>query len=141
MIPDSPTLAFVLRGPEHTVEIMNPAFLALIDERVDGVVGHPFADVLPEHAARYLATFDRVFATGEPYAGHEVVAHDIAANGERIERYFNFVLIPLRTEAGAIDGVMNFGFDVTEQITARQESQDLERRYRFALDALPTLAW
>src|SRR5687768_16531526 len=109
MSPESPALAFVLRGPEHTVETMNPTFLALIGKNVDDIVGRRFAEALPEQAARYLAAFDRVFATGEPFSGNTVITRELAPDGHPFDRHFHFVVVPRRGASGAIDGIMNFG--------------------------------
>jgi signal transduction histidine kinase/CheY-like chemotaxis protein len=69
----------------------------------------------------YVALVDQGFETGARVVGTELpILRDWESNGRRYERWFNFVQEPMRDDEGVVEGVMSFGFDVTDLVTARR---------------------
>ena len=116
IVSDAPMSLAVLRGPEHTRELVN-ALASRVRPRApadDAANGGAAADV--EHA----------YASGEVVASAEVpvcVARDDGAADD--EAYFDFVHQPVRGAEGTIDAVISVGVDVTERVAARRRAEQL----------------
>lgn len=113
-------LCIILKGPQHVLQLMNPPYSALIGGR--DVLGMPIREALPEVTGQgYFDPLDEVYRTGEPYFGNDGrVLLDRAGDGELQERYVNLIYLPSRDRSGDIDGVIVFGFDVTDEVIARR---------------------
>jgi signal transduction histidine kinase len=125
---NAPSVIGVLRGQEHVFEAANPAYLELVGNRE--LIGKTVRDALPEIEGQgYFELLDRVFATGEPYVGTEARVLLRRSRGEELEeRFVNFVYQPLRGADGRVDGILAHGVDVTPQVLARREIDELYRR-------------
>lgn len=128
LLMQAPALTFILRGPDHLIELANPLFCRLV--RKTDLAGKTVREALPEYIDQYLPLWNRVLQTGEPYLGREVATRIAQDNGVEEERFFNFVLSPVRDGSGAVVGIENFGFEVTEQVLARRRIEESEARYR-----------
>lgn len=61
----SPLPMVAVEGPTHIVRRVNPAFARLVGKTAEELVGHPFAEVVPEGTGDgCLTLLDRVFGTG-----------------------------------------------------------------------------
>lgn len=109
------------RGPDHVVELSNPAASEMFGVR--DVLGKPLKDAYPELVEQgYLELLDRVLATGEPYVGREARVFLRRRPGAPVEeRYADFVYQPIIEDDGAISGVFVQGSDVTEHRRAKDE--------------------
>ena len=138
----APGIIAVLRGPDHVFEIANKAYLELLGER-ESVVGRPVREVLPElEGQMFFELLDRVYATGEPYVGHEVpVMLRRSPDAELEERFVNFVYQPTRDSLGGVSGIFLEGSDVTAGVLANQALRDSEERLRQLANTIPQLAW
>jgi len=138
---DAPALISVHRGPEHRYVFANQLFRASIDGRP--LTGRSYADAFPEFVEQgYLAIFDRVYATGEPFVANGVRADTPRTpGGPPEERYWNVTFQASRDAAGEIDGLTTFAFEVTEQVRSRRVAQDAEKRYDDLLLALHVVVW
>jgi len=65
--------------------------------------------------------------SGVPYQGKEVPAKLRRADGVEETVYFNFVYTPLRSAGGAVEGVLVTAFNVTDEVTAREQMSGLRR--------------
>jgi signal transduction histidine kinase/CheY-like chemotaxis protein len=123
LLMDAPALICVVRGRDHVFDLVNPLYQRLFPTRE--LLGKPIREALPElEGQNFFELLDRVFDSGEPFRGSEVpVMLDRSGTG-RLERgYFNFVYQPLSVD-GRVDGVMVFGFEVTDQVRARRETDE-----------------
>ena len=132
----APVIVALLRGPEHFFHYRNPAFQALFPGRA--LTGLLYADVMPEIvAAGLMAELDRVYATGQPYYGTALPVVAAPPDGSAAhQRYYDFSYQPYR-EAGRIVGISIFAYDVTEQVLARQEREEQQRRLYAAFEQAP----
>ena len=121
----APTFLAVLRGPEHTFELANQAYYNLIGNRE--VVGLPVRQALPEIVEQgFVAMLDQVLSSGEPILGSEAPVQLSRTPGAPIEeRFADFAFLPLIEADGQRTGVIAHGYDVTEQVLARQEIERL----------------
>jgi signal transduction histidine kinase len=122
-----PAHVAVYQGPDHVYQFVNPAYQRVFPHR--SFVGRPFHEATPESTELgVVALFDHVYQTGEPYYGHELEGwFDFQGTGQLEQFYFDLSLHPLRDAQGRLDGVLDFSYDVTEQVRSRQQAQQLNQ--------------
>ena len=120
----------VVTGPQHVFEMVNPTYDQFTGLR--DVIGKPLLDALPELREQvFPAMLDRVYRTGEPEIGNEMLARlKRGPNGELEDVFFNFIYQPLRDEPGQTTGIMMFAYEVTEQVNARRRVEHLADELR-----------
>ncbi len=130
----APVVVALLREPEHLFHYCNPAFQALFPERA--LVGRRYAEAMPEIvAAGLLPELDRVYATGQTYAGTALpVVVSPPGGGAPHQRYYDFSYQPYR-ENGRIVGVSIFAHDVTEQVQAHRQVEQLNAKLEARVQA------
>jgi signal transduction histidine kinase/DNA-binding response OmpR family regulator len=123
----APMPIVMLRGPEHVVELANPMTCRVWNRAEADVLNKPLLDVLPELREQPFKTLlDDVYRTGTPHVGKEAPARlDRRGDGAYETVYFNFVYTPLHDVDGGIDGVLVVAFDVTDEVTARNDMSEL----------------
>lgn len=123
IIESSPAAICVLRGPEHVFELANPPFSRLVGGR--SLVGLPIRQALPEIESQgYLELLDRVYQTGEPQCIDEArIMLDATGEGAPEEQFFHLTYLPSHSIDGAVDGVLVFGFIVTDHVLARRRTE------------------
>ena len=123
----APAAIAILRGPEHTFDHANPAYLDLIGRR--DVLGKPIREALPELGGQGIyELLDNVYTSGEPYVGKTVRVAVLREPGEpAVDMYFDFVYQPMRDATGAVDGIAVVCFDVSELARARQDAEMANR--------------
>ncbi|MDO6388725.1 PAS domain-containing protein [Pontibacter sp. BT731] len=136
---NSPTPFLVLGGPNFTFQLINPAFKKMFPGK--NMLGKKPLEVFPELRATPIPEFmEKVYRTGENY---EAVALPLMLSrnegADPEEMYVTFTLQARRDEKGAIDGVLVFAHDVTEQVRSQQKVEQSANRLRLITDALPVL--
>jgi signal transduction histidine kinase len=126
----APGVVLSLVGPQHVIEFANEGFRQQFG--VPDPVGKPYLEALPGAADQYsqeyqaTALYDHIYRTGEPYYAAEAPYYvDPTHSGQRELRYFSFAVQAARDGSGHIVGVQAYAADVTEQVRARQQVQDL----------------
>ena len=89
--------------------------------------GRSLREVLLEtEALGVLAVMDRVYQTGESSYQQELeVWLDHTGSGQPHQLFLNLLFHPLRDAQGRIDGLLDFSCDVTEQVLARRQVEQL----------------
>ncbi len=121
----TPALLELLRGPNHRIEYVNPAYQRMFPGLL--LVGHNLDEAQPEVRAQgFLALMDQVYQTGETYHGIDV-PFTIPAQADEPARlaYFTVSYQAFREE-GQIAGIFAFANDVTDQVLARLENEALQ---------------
>ncbi|MCY1036250.1 PAS domain-containing protein [Corallococcus sp. BB11-1] len=147
LFENAPAFLALLMGPDHVYEAINPPYqLHVGSERK--LLGLPVAQALPELVPQgFLKLLDDVYQTGTPYIGREThVRFARKGHGELEDAYVDFVYQPLRDAQGKVDGIVVFGFDITEPVQARRRAEALaekvragEAQLRQVTDAIPVL--
>lgn len=120
------------QGPDHVYTFVNQRYQDYFPTLK--LLGHPGRQAVPAAAEQgFFDLLDRVYQTGEPYYGVELpVNMDFREAGRGQQVFINTLYHPLRNSQGAIEGVLDFSYDVTEQVRARQQvqllNQELEGR-------------
>lgn len=127
VLTQMPAYIAVYQGPDHIYQFVNPAYQSLFPHR--SFLGRPFREGTPEAVELgVVALFDQVYQTGEPIYLREMEGwFDFHGNGQPVQVFLNISLHPLRDVQGAIDGVMDFTYDVSEQVRARQQVEHLNQ--------------
>ena len=114
-------------GPDHRYTLLNQRYQQYFPTRA--LLGRPVREAVPAgDGQRFFELLDQVYATGEAAYRHEVpVPLDFAGTGQPELLYLNAFYLPLRDAHGQVDGVLDFTFDVTEQVMARQQLQALNQ--------------
>ena len=120
----------VVTGPQHVFEIVNPIYDQFTGLR--DVIGKPLVEALPELRDQvFPSMLDRVYRTGQPEIGNEMLARlKRGADGAIEDAFFNFIYQPLRDELGLTTGIMMFAYEVTEQVNARRRVEHLADELR-----------
>ncbi|HEV7576114.1 MAG TPA: ATP-binding protein [Caldimonas sp.] len=141
LFEQAPTFMALVEGPSHRIELANPGYMQLIGHRP--VLGRTAAEALPELAEQgYLALLDRVFASGEPYAGSGAkYAVQTAPGGAVVERVVDFVYQPIKDASDTVTGIFVVGVDVTERARAEARLRESEASFRSALKAGRMGSW
>ncbi|RZL09757.1 MAG: PAS domain-containing protein, partial [Hymenobacter sp.] len=126
-------------GPDHVYTFVNQRYQNYFPNLE--LLGHPGRQAVPAAAEQgFFDLLDHVYQTGEPYSGVELpVNMDFRAAGHGQQIFINALYHPLRNSHGVIEGILDFSYDVTEQVVARQQvqrlNQDLEERVAQATQA------
>ena len=127
MLHDAPAMICVFDGPQHVFQFVNPPYQALIGNRP--ILGRPIAEAMPELVGQPVFNWlDEVFRTGETIFASETMVqlnHDNKGPHELQKRYYNFINQARHNQQGAVTGIFVFGYDVTTQVLARQQVQEL----------------
>jgi signal transduction histidine kinase len=127
-----PAHVAVYHGPDHVYQFVNPPYQRLFPHR--SFVGRPLREGTPEAVELgVVALFDRVYQTGEPLSLPELEGwFDFQGTGEPEQVFLNLYLHPLHNAQGEVNGVLDFSYNVTEQVKSRQQveqlNQELEAR-------------
>jgi PAS domain S-box-containing protein len=134
----APAMIAVSEGPDHIFRVANPRFQAMVG-RKRKLLGLGVREAFPDVQGQgYFELMDKVFTTGRPFIGNEMLVKDMERNGGAQNAYFNIVYQPLTSIDGAVTGIMTHAVDVTAEVEARlereQRTRELERLTR-ALEA------
>ncbi len=124
----APAFICILRGREHVFEMCNDRYIQVVGRR--DILNLPVRQALPELAGQgFFELLDSVFETGKPYSGKEVpVRLQRMPGGPAEEVYVDFVYMPLRGADDSISGIFVHGVDLTEQVLARRQIEQLAQQ-------------
>ena len=137
----APAFMAVLRGENHIFEMANAAYYQLVGHR--DIIGKSVFQAIPEVREQgFIEILDTVLSTGTPFIGTEIkIALQRVPQGVVEERYINFVYEPIRSVQGQSTGIVAHGYDVTDQVVARQNVEESEARLSFMADSMPQQVW
>ena len=136
VLTQMPAYIAVYQGADHIYKFVNPAYQSLFPHRA--FLGRPFREGTPESVELgVVALFDQVYQTGEPVYLREMEGwFDFHGNGQPVQVFLNISLHPLRNVQGKIDGVLDFTYDVSEQVRARQQVDRLNEELALSNEEL-----
>ncbi|MBW4518294.1 MAG: PAS domain S-box protein [Scytolyngbya sp. HA4215-MV1] len=125
LLLEAPAFICINRGSDHVFEFANPLYCQLVGNRklMGRTAREAFSDL---EGQGFFELLDQVYATGQPFVGNEIAAQlDRQGNGTIEEGFFNFIYQPIFDIHGAVEGVITFGFEVTNQVVARRQAEAL----------------
>ncbi|HYX38335.1 MAG TPA: ATP-binding protein [Oligoflexus sp.] len=135
----APIAICILDGPDHIFDLSNPLYDHLVQRQVLGKkVREAFTEA---ESGTFLELLDRAYETGEPYIGRETSVPFLDAEGMIRQRFIDFGYHPIRNSQGQITGLLALHIDVTEQVEARSQLVDSERKFRNLADSMPQMIW
>ncbi|WP_192804922.1 sensor domain-containing protein [Noviherbaspirillum aerium] len=137
----APGFIAVLRGPEHTYDIVNEAYYGLVGHRE--LIGKPVKDALPELSGQgYLELLDRVYSSGKPFVGKKMlVQFNKTPEGPMSDIYVDLLFQPLFGADGQVSGIFVQGHDMTEQKLAEDALRLSNDRWKFAIEGARDGVW
>jgi signal transduction histidine kinase/CheY-like chemotaxis protein len=122
LLMQAPVAAALMMGPEWRFELANRAYVTMTGREV---VGRTWAECFPElRGSAVEEMLARVYAGETFFASEQAVPLARLRDGVIEQRFFDFNVIPLRSRAGAVNGMMVVAVEMTSQVDARR---DLER--------------
>ncbi|ARV58591.1 histidine kinase [Nostocales cyanobacterium HT-58-2] len=121
-----PAMIGIVTGSEHIFEFANPTYLQLAGRNPD-IIGKSIREVFPETEGQiYFDALDQVYQTGEPFIRDESPVYwDRNGDGVLEEGFFNSVFTAWRDAKGRIQGVLMHSIEVTAQVRAWQQIEQL----------------
>lgn len=136
MIKNAPVAIAVFRGNDLIAEIANDAYYPLIGKTEEEFIGKPLLELFPENRDVLEPLVREVIRTGIPFYGNEMEVV-LSRNGKYETCYFNSVYEPVYEPDGSISGIMIIASEVTQQVSARKEAIESERRLLSVLEETP----
>jgi PAS domain S-box-containing protein len=132
----APVAIALFAGDALRITALNPSMATLFGYPAEQLLGRPLLEGLPELRGQGFDDLLRqVQHTRVPYVGQEMPA-TLLRNGEKVVVYFNFVYQPLYDAAGQVVGVIDVAVDVTDQVRARQQVQDINEELQTSNEEL-----
>ncbi len=121
----APAFMAILRGKTHLFEMVNTAYYQMVGHR--DIIGKTVIEAIPEVKDQgFIELLDTVLTTGQPFIGTEMrIGLQRVPNGAIEERYVDFVYEPIKNAEGERTGIVAHGYDVTDQVVARQKVEQL----------------
>jgi PAS domain S-box-containing protein len=140
----------ILSGPDFVFDFANQLYCRMVGR--NDLLGKPLLAAMPELRGQGFDDLLReVVRTNEAFVGKETRAllmREDPADGGSEDVFFTFIYSPIRDIAGVTEGVAVFALDVTEQVVARRQAEELARRvqkseaeFRTLAESIPQLAW
>lgn len=137
MILQAPIAISILRGADYVVEIANKNTLSLWGRTEEEVLDKSIFESMPELLKQGIKEIlDEVVATGKRFSTNELEV-TLTRNGINQKIYVNFSYEPLFDANDKITGVMSIGFEVSEQVYARQKAEESEESIRALVESAP----
>ena len=137
VLMQAPLAIGVFQGDELVVAAANEQLCAILGYAPTEVFNRPLLQAVPELVGQPFDHILREVAhTRVPFRGTEMPAELRQPDGRVAPRYFNFVYQPLYDSAGELLGVLDISFDVTDQVRARQQVQQLNEELAAINEAL-----
>ena len=125
LFEQAPVAIAVMRGPALVVDFANSGMLAMWGKTSPQVLHRPLFEAVPEVVGQgYEGILAQVLRTGETVVVQEQPAQ-LLRQGEPVSAYFTFTCQALRDAQGLVTGVITVSADVTEQVLARRQVQQL----------------
>lgn len=130
----APGFVCTLMGPTHVYGLINERYQQLFGKRE--IQGKPILVALPELVGQgFDLLLDKVYRTGIPYVGIEILitlGRDEGLIPE--DRYFNFSYQPMYDENRKIYSILVFGYEVTDQVNARNKVTEIQEQHSKELE-------
>ncbi|MBC7607484.1 MAG: PAS domain-containing protein, partial [Burkholderiales bacterium] len=132
MLMNSPFAFSIMKGKDMVVTLANDLMKDFWGKGQQ-VEGKPMLEILPELIDQpFPALFDKVYTSGEAANANEILAR-LNRNGVMEDLYFNIVYQPHLEADKTVSGVITIAHEVTNQVLARKQIEDSNKRYNIML--------
>ena len=131
-----PVAMALFSGPQFVITQANERVLEYWGRTHEQVINKPLFEALPEASGQgFEELLWNVYTTGERFVAKELTVN-LERNGRLERTYIDFVYEPYREE-GTITGVTVVCVEITDQVVARQQIEESERRFRSLIEKAP----
>ena len=125
ILMQAPAFIAIASGREFIFEFANPFYQEMTGNRK--LIGLSVREALPEIEGQgFIELLEHVFDTGETFFGEEMpILLNQRGNGSLDKIFVNFIYQALYDSNNIIEGILVFGFEVTNQVVARQRAEAL----------------
>ena len=135
IIEQAPVGIAMLKGPEHIIEIANPAILNIWGRTESEVIGYAHENARPElHGQSVNIWLKEVYQTGKPKINTEFTVKLYHKDGLR-EAIVNSIYQPIFSNNGDISGVLVILEEITQQVLERRKNENDQQMLALAIDA------
>ncbi|KKX47790.1 hypothetical protein L950_0224655 [Sphingobacterium sp. IITKGP-BTPF85] len=135
IIEQAPVGIAMLKGPEHHIEIANPAILKIWGRGESEVIGYPHESARPEMRGQPVNNWlKHVYQSGEPKINTEFTVKLLDKTGLR-EAIVNSIYQPIFSHDGSISGVLVILEEITQQVMLRKKNEKDQQMLNLAVDA------
>ena len=136
----APVNLTVLTGPDYVFEICNPRALEYMHGR--DITGLPMAEALsPGQVEVFKPLLDKVYYTKQSIHVKAVEVHIPQLDGSFKETYFDLYYEPWIDQHNEVQGILNLGVEVTEQIFEKRKAEESEKLFRTYAESMPQMAF
>ncbi|WP_139925610.1 PAS domain-containing protein [Hymenobacter sp. DG01] len=138
---EAPAPIVILDGPTFVYQLVNPAYQHIFPERE--LLGRPLVEAFPEvKDTSFIDILEQVYRTGEAFVAQELPLMLARHEGGPLEEmYWTFTYQARRNLEGAVDGILAFAHEVTDQVQARRVVEQSEQYVRELADNVPAMIW
>lgn len=135
IIEQAPVGIAMLNGPDHIIEIANPAILKIWGRKESEVIGCPHEDARPELRGQPVNDWlKEVYRSAKPKINTEFLVRLRDNDGLR-EAIVNSVYQPIFSNDGSISGVLVILEEITEQVLQRRKHENDQQMLALAIEA------
>ncbi len=123
LVEAAPVGIAVLRGPDHHYELVNPTYLAIPGVPDVPMLGRTVEEIFPAFVDEGIPELlDQVYETDDVVS---LLEYEMSGGPEGERTYWNAEYVPLFDSYGRTDGILVVVSDVTEQVLARRQVEEL----------------
>jgi signal transduction histidine kinase/DNA-binding response OmpR family regulator len=122
---EAPAPIAILRGPALVFEFANPPYRQVVGGRE--LIGKPIRQALPEVGEEILGILETVYREGRSFNAEEFAINLDRGHGPEAT-FFNLTYQAMHAPDGTIEGVLAFGYDVSNLVRARLKSEETGAR-------------
>ncbi len=120
LLMNAPAAVCIVRGPDATIELANPLFRRLCGDRE--ILGHPLREAFPEETVpQFLEPLALLQGTRQPVVTRQTSLPVTSSDGTPQTEIYSFVYQAMHGISGEPEGVVMFGFEITELLMANSE--------------------
>ncbi len=124
----APAHLAIMRGPDFIFELANPHYLEILGIK-ESIEGKPLLEVMLDLEPVLKDILTQVYTTGIRFIGKELpVKRDWENNGMPYTRNFTVIYEPIKGATGETEGIISFGYEVSDQVAAREQLASLNKK-------------
>ena len=131
----------IYKGDTHIYEFANLQHEETARRKI--TIGKTVEALFPELEHQGLiAMLRNVFLTGEPFIANELPINLSSEEDDQLVLgYYNLVVQPLMDDKGNTERILSHAVEVTDQVKAKQQIEESERRFAAAVEAIQGILW
>ena len=137
MVLQAPVAICIFKDRNYTMGIVNPLMENMLGREADQLLDKPFFEAMPELKDSGLKEIlDEIWITGKSFISKEQLFKLPRKNSLDIV-YVTYIYEPMKDLAGNVHSIMVVAIDVSEQVFARQKSEQNETSIRSIIKSAP----